>query len=79
MTNIVVAPISVADRMRRHRQRRRNGLSCYTVQLRVSEIDELVRRGILQQERRNNPCEVTDAIHRFFDESLSRPRAARYV
>jgi hypothetical protein len=57
MTDTSVAPTtepmarsSVSERMRRHRQRRRNGFSCYTVQLRRSEVDELVRRGMLQHD-----------------------------
>jgi len=32
----------VADRMRRHRQRRRNGLRCLTIELRETEIDALI-------------------------------------
>jgi hypothetical protein len=76
MTNIAVAPISaVAARMRRHRQRRRDGLRCVMVQLRESEIDELIRRGLLPEDHRNNPGDVTEAIHKHFDESLSSPRA----
>jgi hypothetical protein len=35
-----------AERMRRHRQRRRDGLRCLTVELRDREIDELIRRGL---------------------------------
>jgi hypothetical protein len=51
-------------------------LMCFTVELRSSEIDELIRRGLLQHDRRDNPHDVTDAVHRFFDESLSgNPRA----
>jgi hypothetical protein len=34
---------SVAQRMRLHRQRRRDGLKCYIVQVRLSELDELIR------------------------------------
>jgi hypothetical protein len=33
-----------AERMRRHRRRRRNGLRCLTVQLRETEVETLVRR-----------------------------------
>ena len=62
---------SVAERMRRHRQRRRDGLKCYIVQVRLSELDELIRRGLLQPDCRDNPHDVIDAIHQFFDENLS--------
>ena len=36
---------AAAERMRRHRQRRRDGLRCLTVEVRESEIDTLVRMG----------------------------------
>jgi hypothetical protein len=71
-----VARSSGAERMRLYRERRRDGLMCFTVELRSSEIDELIRRGLLQHDRRDNRHDVTDAVHRFFDESLSgNPRA----
>jgi hypothetical protein len=63
---------SAAERMRAHRERRRDGLKCYVVQVRSSEIDELIRRGLLQGDHRDNPREVINAIHRFFDETLSK-------
>jgi hypothetical protein len=36
-----------AERMRRHRERRRDGLRCLVVELRETEIDVLVQRGLL--------------------------------
>ena len=36
-----------ASRMRLHRQRRRLGLRCIVIELRETEVDELVRRGLL--------------------------------
>jgi hypothetical protein len=43
-----------AQRMRAHRQRRRDGLRCIVVQLRETEIDELIRRKLLQADARKD-------------------------
>jgi hypothetical protein len=48
-----LAPSPAAERMRRHRQRRRSGLIYFTIELRKSEIEGLVRRGFLSPETRN--------------------------
>jgi hypothetical protein len=40
-----------AERMRRHRQRRRDGLRCLVIELRETEIDVLVQKGLLKAER----------------------------
>ena len=44
------APSAVAERMRRHRQRRRHGLRCFMIELRETEIDALIRNGLLAAE-----------------------------
>jgi hypothetical protein len=36
------APSAAAERMRRHRQRRRDGLRCLIIELRETEIDVLI-------------------------------------
>jgi len=73
MTNIAVAPISAAAaRMRRHRQRRRDGLRCLTVQLRETEIDELIRKGLLKSETRNDRNAIIEALYKHFDRTLGR-------
>jgi hypothetical protein len=54
----VISPSSIsaaADRMRRHRQRHRNGLRCLTVELRETEIDALIGLKLLAAEMRNDP------------------------
>ena len=33
-----------AERMRRHRQRRRDGLRCLMIELRETEVDALIKR-----------------------------------
>jgi hypothetical protein len=61
-----------AERMRRHRQRRREGLRCLIIELRDSEIDELIRRGLLKSEMRNDTVEVIDALYAHLDRTLDQ-------
>ena len=61
-----------AERMRRCRQRRRDGLRCYRLELRDSEIKDLVRRGLLLASEQTNPNAVTKALYAFFDRTLGR-------
>ena len=51
------APISrsaAAERMRAHRERRKAGLRCLTIELLTTEIDELIRRKLLDADARND-------------------------
>jgi hypothetical protein len=69
----VISPLSIsgaAERMRRHRQRRRDGLRCLNVELRETEIDTLIRKGFLKQETRNDPCAVREALYAHLDHTL---------
>jgi len=59
-----------AERMRRHRQRRRDGLRCLTIELRETEIDALIRKGLLKSETRNDPSAILRAIYQFLDLTL---------
>ena len=63
-----------AERMRRCRQRRRDGLRCYRLELRDSEIKALVRRGLLLASEQTNPNAVTQAMYAFFDRTLGLPK-----
>jgi hypothetical protein len=56
--------------MRAHRKRRRAGLRCVAVQLRETEIDVLIRKGLLKADARNNVRAIGDAIHAHFDKTL---------
>jgi len=47
--------------MRRHRQRRRDGLRCLVIELRETEIDVLIRKGLLKPETRNHT--LTSTVH----------------
>ena len=64
-------PNGAAKRMRRYRQRRRDGLRCLTIQLRETEIDMLICRALLKPEMRHNKNAIINALHDHFDLTLS--------
>jgi hypothetical protein len=69
---VQVARSRAAERMRRYRQRRRAGLRSYRLELRASEIEALVRRGLLLAAEKTNRNAVTKAMYAFFDSTLGR-------
>ena len=69
-----LAHSAAAERMRRHRQRRRVGLRCFTVELRATEIETLIRKGLLKWETRNDRNAIFKALYAFFDHTLSPMR-----
>ena len=69
-TALPAACSAAANRMRAHRQRRRDGLRCIVVQLRETEIDELIRRKLLQADARNDVYAIREALHAHFDRTL---------
>ena len=64
-------PSPAAERMRRHRERRREGLRCVTVELRETEIDALVQKGLLKTDARNDTRAVREALYQYFDRTLN--------
>ena len=64
------ARTSAAQRMRLHRERRRRGLRCLMIELRETEVDALIRGGLLEQETRNNRNAVLNALYRHFNRTL---------
>jgi hypothetical protein len=66
-----VSRSSAAERMRLYRERRRSGLRCLIIELRETEIDALIRRGLLKSEMRNDTAEIIDAIYSHLDRTLS--------
>ena len=66
----VVPRSPAAERMRRHRQRRRDGLRCLMVELRETEIDALVGLKLLTAEMRNDPEAVSDALYEHLNRTL---------
>jgi hypothetical protein len=59
-----------AERMRLHRERRRTGLRCLTIELRVTEIDALVRNGFLKADARNDLRSIEMALYEFLERKL---------
>jgi hypothetical protein len=60
-----------AERMRRHRERRRKGLQCFRIELRETEIDALILKGFLKPETRNDRYAILTALYAFLDRKLS--------
>ena len=56
--------------MRRYRERRRKGLRCLLIQLRETEVDALIRQGLLRLETRNDLSAVRKAFYTFLDSTL---------
>jgi hypothetical protein len=67
---------AAAERMRRHRQRRRDGLRCLMIELRETEIDALIRNGLLAVENRHDYDSVQSALYAFLDHALGEMRDA---
>ena len=61
---------TAAERMRRHRQRRRRNLRCVMVELREREIDALIRRAELPPDDRADHATIRRALYGFFDDHL---------
>jgi hypothetical protein len=60
-----------AERMRRHRQRRRDGLRCLVIELRETEIDALISKGLLKPELRNDTVAIIDALYGHLDRTIA--------
>jgi hypothetical protein len=59
-----------ALRMRVSRQRRREGFCCLTIEMHDTEIERLIKLGLLEAGDREDQNEVLHAIYRFFDRTL---------
>jgi len=63
-----MSPVSpAAERMRRYRERRRRGLLCFKVQLRRTELDALIARGLLEPAERKDRSALAAALLRYLD------------
>ena len=62
MSTTAAASRSSAERTRRHRERRRQGTRCATVDINQGERDALVVRGYLADEERDNGAAIKRAI-----------------
>ena len=65
-----IACPAATRRMRAHRDRRRKGLRCIRVELRETEVDVLIRKGLLKPDARNDASAIRDALHVHFDPTL---------
>jgi hypothetical protein len=58
-------PFTGAERMRRHRERRRRGLPWLTIELSEAEIDQFIRLKRLAPEDRANPAALRRTLCEF--------------
>ena len=70
MNEVATRPSPAAVRMRRHRERRRDGLRCLIIELHATEVDARIQRGLLNNELRNDPGAIVDALYAFLDSTL---------
>ena len=61
---------AAAQRMRAHRKRRKAGLRCLTIELRETEVTELVRRKLLEADARHDKNAIRMALYRHLDGTL---------
>ena len=73
VANTKIARTRAAERMRRSRQRRRDGLRSFRLDLRNDEIESLVRRGLLLAAEKTNRNAIIKAMYAFLDHTLGRP------
>ena len=64
---------TAAERMRIHRTRRRNGFYSIRVLLHDDEIDVLIRKNFLREDRRRNQPAIEDALNCFICFELGPP------
>jgi hypothetical protein len=69
-TTQTIAGSGAAKRMRYHRERRREGIRCVTIELRETEVTELIRRKLLDPGARADLHAIRSAIHRHLDDTL---------
>ena len=67
---MTASPTPAAERMRRYRERRREGMRCVWVELHETEIDALVQRGLLKEETRNDQNAIADALYDHLERTL---------
>ena len=58
---------AAAERMRRTRARRRDGMRFVGIDVRDSEVSALVRRGLLAEAERDDPGAIAEAVCELLD------------
>ena len=61
--------------MRRHHERRRKGLRSVSVDLHDSEVEFLVRKGLLSSDLREDRGRLSAAVRAFLDDEFLRARS----
>jgi hypothetical protein len=56
--------------MRRHRQRKREGLRSLRIELCEMDVDALIDAGYLHESGRDDPNAIINALYVFFDDIL---------
>ena len=69
-----IARSAAAERMRHHRERRRQGVRCLMIELSEAEIDGIIREGLLPAELRNEPFALIWALYDHLDRTLVHVR-----
>lgn len=59
-----------AERMARHRRRRKGGFRCLTIEFREREVDVLIEQGRLAAESRADRTAVLKALYGFLEDTL---------
>jgi hypothetical protein len=67
----VASRSAAAERMKLHRERKKKGMRCLTIELRETEIDALIRNGFLKADTRNDAEAIIDALYAFLDLELT--------
>ncbi len=67
-------PSPAAERTRRYRERRRQGLRCLMIEVSETQIEALIRNGLLPAEMRNDPFAVSWALYDYLDRTLVHRR-----
>ena len=67
---------AAAERMRRHRKRRRDGLRCMMIELRETEVDALISKGLLAAENCEDYDSLQSAFYAFLDDAFEELRDA---
>ena len=68
------SPSASAERMRSHRNRRRQGMRCVQISLHVTRIICLVRMGYLEDRDRNDAAALDKAINTFISDTFSEAK-----
>ena len=65
---------AAAERMRQHRERRRQGLHCLIIEISETEIDAFVHMGLLKAELRDDSEAVCVALYEHLNRTLNATR-----